>query len=49
MTASIAQDPKKIGALGVQSLVDMKGGKKPALVTDTGTVLVTKENASAYK
>ena len=49
MTASIAQDPKKIGALGIQGLVDMKAGKTPALVTDTGTVLVTKENASQYK
>jgi len=49
MTASVAQDPKKIGALGIQSLVDMNAGKKPALVTDTGTVLVTKENASSYK
>lgn len=49
MTASVAQDPKRIGALGIQELVDMNAGKKPPLVTDTGTVLVTKDNAKDYK
>lgn len=49
LTASIAQDPKKIGATGIQDLVDLKAGKTVAEVTDTGTVLVTKDNAASYK
>jgi ABC-type sugar transport system substrate-binding protein len=49
MTASVAQAPKKMAALGIQTLVDMKAGKKVAMATDPGTVLVTKENAAQYK
>jgi ribose transport system substrate-binding protein len=49
MTASIAQAPKKIGGLGIQTLVDLKAGKQVPLVIDTGTVLVTKDNADQYK
>ena len=49
MTASVAQAPKKMAGLGIQALVDLKAGKQVPLVTDPGTVLVTKENAEQYK
>ena len=43
------QAPKKMAALGIQTLVDMKAGKTVAMSTDPGTVLMTKENAAQYK
>ncbi|MBI4048006.1 MAG: sugar ABC transporter substrate-binding protein [Devosia nanyangense] len=49
MTASIAQAPGNIGGFGVQALVDLKAGKPIEPVIDTGTVLVTKDNAEQYK
>ncbi|MCF1744811.1 sugar ABC transporter substrate-binding protein [Paradevosia shaoguanensis] len=49
MTASIAQAPGNIGGFGVQALVDLKAGKTIDPVIDTGTVLVTKDNADKYK
>jgi len=49
MTASIAQAPGNIGGFGVQALVDLKAGKTIEPVIDTGTVLVTKDNAAQYK
>ena len=49
MTASVAQAPANIGGFGVQALVDLKAGKTIEPVIDTGTVLVTKENADKYK
>ena len=49
MTASVAQAPKKMAAMGIQALVDLKARKEVPLVTDPGTVLVTKENAEQYK
>ncbi|TPJ30201.1 MULTISPECIES: sugar ABC transporter substrate-binding protein [unclassified Mesorhizobium] len=49
LTASVAQAPKKMAALGIQALVDLKAGKQVPMVTDPGTVLVTKENAEQYK
>jgi ribose transport system substrate-binding protein len=49
LTASVAQAPAKMAGLGIQSLVDMKAGKQVAMVTDPGTVLVTKDNAKDYK
>jgi ribose transport system substrate-binding protein len=49
MTASVAQAPKKMAGLGIQALVDLKAGKQVPMVTDPGTVLVTKENAEQYK
>ncbi len=49
MTASVAQAPAKMAGLGIQTLVDLKAGKKVEMVTDPGTVLVTKENANNYK
>lgn len=49
MAASIAQAPANIGGYGVQALVDLKAGKTIDPLIDTGTVLVTKENADQYK
>lgn len=49
MTASVAQAPKKMAALGIQTLVDMKAGKQVSMATDPGTTLVTKDNAAQYK
>lgn len=49
MTASVAQAPANMGGFGIQALVDLKAGKTLDAWIDTGTVLVTKENADAYK
>ncbi len=49
MTASVAQNPANMGALGVESVLKLSNGEKLAPVIDTGTVLVTKENAEQYK
>jgi ribose transport system substrate-binding protein len=49
MSASVAQNPYNMGALSVESLLKLIKGEKLAPVIDTGTVLVTKENAADYK
>jgi ribose transport system substrate-binding protein len=49
MNATVAQRPKQIGALGVESALNVKRGKKVPPVIDTGSVLVTKANAASYK
>jgi ribose transport system substrate-binding protein len=49
MRATVAQNPKNMGALGVENALNVKHGKKIAPVIDTGTVLVTKSNAAQYK
>lgn len=49
MSASVAQAPKEMAALGIQTLIDMNAGKDVEMNVDPGTVLVTKENAEAYK
>lgn len=49
MTASVAQSPANMGAFGVESLIKLAKGEKLPAVIDTGTVLVTKENAAEYK
>lgn len=49
MTASVAQNPANMGALGVESLVKLAKGEKLPAVIDTGTVLVTRKNAPEYK
>jgi len=49
MSASVAQNPYNMGALSVESLLKLIKGEKLAPVIDTGTVLVTKENAANYK
>jgi ribose transport system substrate-binding protein len=49
MAASVAQAPKNMGALGVENALKVKKGEKIDPVIDTGTVLVTKDNAADYK
>ncbi len=49
MAATIAQNPKNMGRLGVENALKVKKGEKIDAVIDTGTVLVTKENAADYK
>jgi ribose transport system substrate-binding protein len=49
MRASVAQNPANMGAFGVESVLKLGAGEKLAPVIDTGTVLVTKENAEQYK
>ncbi|MDC9822183.1 sugar ABC transporter substrate-binding protein [Devosia sp. ZB163] len=49
MAATVAQAPANMGGFGIQALVDLKGGKTIEPVIDTGTVLVTKDNAEQYK
>lgn len=49
MTATIAQKPKTISGLGIQTLVDMKAGKQAPMNVDPGVTLVTKDNAAQYK
>ncbi|HLV85048.1 MAG TPA: substrate-binding domain-containing protein, partial [Devosia sp.] len=49
MTATIAQAPGNIGGYGIQALVDLTAGKTLDAWIDTGTVLVTEENAAEYQ
>ena len=49
MAATVAQNPKNMGRLGVENALKVKHGEKIEAVIDTGTVLVTKENAAQYK
>jgi ribose transport system substrate-binding protein len=46
--ASVAQFPAKIGLLGIDTLYKVVKGKKVSKNVDTGTALVTKENASKF-
>lgn len=49
MAATVAQAPANMGGFGIQALVDLKAGKTIEPVIDTGTVLVTKDNAAEYQ
>jgi ribose transport system substrate-binding protein len=49
MTASVAQAPYNMGAFSIQALVDLNDGKTLEEWIDTGTVLVTEENAAEYQ
>ena len=49
MAATVAQAPANMGGFGIQALVDLKAGKTLEPWIDTGTVLVTKDNAADYK
>jgi hypothetical protein len=44
-SASVAQHPDKIGSLGVATLYAATQGKKVPKNVDTGTSLITRENA----
>lgn len=49
MSATVAQNPYNMGALGVESVVKLANGETLPPVIDTGTILVTSENAAEYK
>ena len=49
MSATVAQAPKNMGALGVENVLKLKNGETIPENIDTGTVLVTKENAEQFK
>ncbi|MCB1490152.1 MAG: sugar ABC transporter substrate-binding protein, partial [Bauldia sp.] len=49
MTASVAQNPMNMGRFGVENALKVKHGEKIDPIIDTGTVLVTKDNAADYK
>jgi ribose transport system substrate-binding protein len=46
IAALVAQDPQKMGYLGVKTLTDHLGGRKVESTVDTGVALVTKANLS---
>jgi ABC-type sugar transport system substrate-binding protein len=48
MDATVAQAPANMGKFGVESLVKLINGETIPEVIDTGTELVTKENADQY-
>jgi simple sugar transport system substrate-binding protein len=48
-TASVAQFPSKMGSLGAQAAFDAAMGKKVEAKIDTGTELVTKDNAADFQ
>jgi ABC-type sugar transport system substrate-binding protein len=49
MTATIAQNPMNMGRFGVENALKVKKGETIDAVIDTGTVLVTKDNAADFK
>lgn len=49
MTASVAQSPANMGAFGVEYALKVKRGETVEANVDTGTALVTKENAAEYQ
>ncbi|MHA1553218.1 MAG: sugar ABC transporter substrate-binding protein, partial [Alphaproteobacteria bacterium] len=49
MSATVAQDPVNMGAVGVASVVDMMAGGAVDLIIDTGAVLVTATNAADFE
>ena len=49
MTATVAQNPMNMGRFGVENALKVKKGETIDAVIDTGTVLVTKENAADFK
>src|SRR5919199_2389991 len=49
MNASVAQAPSNMGKLGVENLIKLIKGEKIPDNIDTGTELVTKDNAAKYK
>ena len=48
-SGSVAQFPAKMGSMGVQTLVDAIAGKPVQANVDTGTEMVTKDNAAQFK
>jgi ABC-type sugar transport system substrate-binding protein len=48
MDATVAQSPYNMGKLGIESLVTLINGGELDAVVDTGTQLVTLDNASEF-
>ncbi len=49
MNASVAQAPSNMGKFGVENLIKLIQGESIPPIIDTGTELVTKDNADKYK
>ncbi len=49
MAGTVAQNPTNMGALGVESVIKLINGETLEPLIDTGTVLVTAENAAEYQ
>ncbi|WP_421723423.1 sugar ABC transporter substrate-binding protein [Bauldia sp.] len=49
MSATVAQNPFNMGAFGVENALKIKAGEEIPLVIDTGTILVTEENAPEFQ
>jgi ABC-type sugar transport system substrate-binding protein len=49
MTASVAQNPMNMGRFGVENALKVARGEEIDALIDTGTVLVTSENAAEYQ
>lgn len=49
MTATVAQNPFNMGAFGVESVIKLAKGETLPPIIDTGTVLVTTENAADFQ
>lgn len=47
--ASVAQFPKKIGELGIGTLIKVIRGEAVPAFVDTGTAMVTKENVNEFE
>jgi simple sugar transport system substrate-binding protein len=47
-SASVAQFPAKMGSIGIQTALDAATGKTVPPTVDTGTEMVTKENAAKF-
>lgn len=48
LAASVAQNPSNMGKFGVENALKILGGQTIPKRIDTGTILVTKQNASQY-
>jgi ribose transport system substrate-binding protein len=49
LLATVAQDPGKMGIIGIQQAVDAINGKTVPAKTDTGAQLVTRDKIAGYK
>jgi ribose transport system substrate-binding protein len=49
LLATVAQDPGKMGVIGIQQAVDAINGKPVPANTDTGANLITRDKIAAYK
>ena len=47
-SGSVAQFPARMGSVGIQTALDAAAGKTVPATVDTGTEMVTKENAAKF-